>query len=235
MTSATWLSLASFIISLLSFGVAFSALWIVHLRRGTLKMTQPTMLFFGRDQGPQIPKLYLRTLLFSTSAKGQIIENMYVRLHAPVAGQYKFDFWAYSEKDKISRGSGLFVSQSGVVCDNHFMLRSGVSGSDTPFPVPEFLFWAGEYTAEVFANILGRSSAVRLVQIQFTVNGQQAGEMSQLRDAGIFFDLDSETRSYVGHLESRIEKSSDAWKKFAAIIGADPASRFGPFGPDTDA
>jgi len=39
----------------------------------------------------------------------------------------------------------------------------------------------------------------------------------------------------VGHLESRIEKSSDAWKKFAAIIGADPASRFGPFGPDTDA
>jgi len=53
---------------------------------------------------------------------------------APVAGPYKFDFWAYSEKDKISRGSGLFVSQSGVVCDNHFMLRSGVSGSDTNFP-----------------------------------------------------------------------------------------------------
>ena len=74
MTSATWLSLASFVISLASFGVAVSALWIVHLRRGTLKMTQPTMLFFGRDQGPQIPKLYLRTLLFRPC--GRISENI---------------------------------------------------------------------------------------------------------------------------------------------------------------
>jgi len=149
MTSATWLSLASFVISLASFGVAFSALWIVHLRRGTLKMTQPTMLFFGRDQGPQIPKRYLRTLLLSTSTKGQIIENMYVRLQGPVAGPYKFDFWAYSEKDKISRGSGLFVSQSGVVCDNHFMLRSEASHGDNHLLVPEFVFLASEYTVEV--------------------------------------------------------------------------------------
>lgn len=206
MTFATTLSLASFVISFASFGVAFSALWIVHLRRGTLKMTQPTMLFFGRDQRPQIPKLYLQTLLFSTSAKGQIIENMYIRLHAPAGGPYRFDFWAYSEKDKISRGSGLFVSQSGVVCDNHFLLRFDIPTNDNQLPVPEFLFWPGEYTAEVFAKVLGRSRADRLMQVQFTVSGQQAGEISQLRDAGIFLDLDSETNSYVGHVERHPKK-----------------------------
>jgi hypothetical protein len=97
----------------------------------------------------------LRTLLFSTSAKGQIIENVYIRVHAPVGGPHKFDFWAYSEKDKISRGSGLFVSQSGVVCDNHFMLKpsesSSISGNH--LSVPEFLFWAGEYRVECARQI----------------------------------------------------------------------------------
>ena len=156
---------------------------------------------------------------------------MYIRLHAPVVtGPYKFDFWAYSEKDKISRGSGLFVSQSGVVCDNHFMLRFGASnsdkhlplpqfGSDDHFPVPQFLFWPGEYTVEVFANVLGRSTAAQLMRLKFTISGQQAGKMSQRSDAGIFFDLDSETCSYVGHFETRIGKSLDVWRRFGEAAG----------------
>lgn len=207
MTFTVELALGSLVISVASFAVAFSALWVVHLRRGMLKMTQPTMLFFGRDQGSQFPKLFLRTLLFSTSARGQIIENMYIRLHAPTGGPHKFDFWAYSDKDKISRGSGLFVSQSGVVCDNHFMLRSSVPIVINGLPVPEVLFWSGEYTLEVFAKVLGKLNPDRLMQLQFTINGQQAAEMVQLSDAGIFFDLDAETRIYVGHLERAASQS----------------------------
>lgn len=86
------------------------------------------------------------------------------------------------------------------------MLRFDIPTNDNQLPVPEFLFWPGEYTAEVFAKVLGRSRADRLMQVQFTVSGQQAGEISQLRDAGIFLDLDSETNSYVGHVERHPKK-----------------------------
>lgn len=201
MTLAVGLSAASLAISVASLAVACWALWIVHLRPGALKMTQPTMIFFGRDRGSQIPKLFLRALLFSTSARGQIVENMYIRLLAPVAGPHKFDFWTYGEKDKLSRGSGLFVSQSGAVWDNHFMLRPKVASLANGLPVPEVLFWPGEYTLEVFAKLLAKSSADKIMQLRFSINGQQNAEMIQLSDAGLFFDLDVETGTYIGHVE----------------------------------
>ena len=50
-------------------------------------MTQPTLIFFGPDTPVQgvglknpLPKIYLRTLLFSTSKRGRIVENMHVAL-----------------------------------------------------------------------------------------------------------------------------------------------------------
>lgn len=68
-------------------------------------------------------------------------------------------------------------------------------------PVPEVLFWPGEYTLEVFAKLLVKSSADKIMQLRFSINGQQNAEMIQLSDAGLFFDLDVETGTYIGHVE----------------------------------
>jgi hypothetical protein len=205
MSFATALATLSIAISVSSLGASLYTLWVVHLRRGSLRMTQPVMLFLGRDQGPSTPKLWLRTLLFSTSARGQIIENLFLRVHAPVAGPYMFDFWVYGEKGHLSRGSGLFVGQTGVVHDNHFMQRRGTT---------DFLFWSGDYRVEVFAGVLGKQHPERLMEVRFTVDGEQAAKMVQLQDAGMFFDWDPEARTYSGHLESRTANNLEVWKRF---------------------
>lgn len=118
---------------------------------------------------------------------------MFLRVHAPVAGPFTFDFWAYGDKERISRGSGLFVGQTGVVHDNHFMLR--------PEAAEGFLFWPGAYRIEVFAGILGARRPQKLMEVSFSVDAQQSAELVQMIDAGMFFDWDAEAHSYRGHVD----------------------------------
>lgn len=75
----------SITISALALGVSSVTAWLTLFRRGTVKMTQPTVIYFGpdaprsRNVSPP-PKVYLRTLLFSTSKRGRVIESMHVTL-----------------------------------------------------------------------------------------------------------------------------------------------------------
>ncbi len=52
------------------------------------------------------------------------------------------------------------------------------------------------------------------MQVKFTLDKQQAEKMDRLTDAGIFFDWNPETSSYVGHLESRTQKTLEVWERF---------------------
>ena len=70
----------SIIISALAFIVSALTAWLSLFHRGTIKMTQPTIFFLGPDGTSGPPKIFLRTLLFSTSKKGRILENMYIKL-----------------------------------------------------------------------------------------------------------------------------------------------------------
>ena len=87
----------------------------------------------------------LRTLLFSTSKRGRIVENMYVALSRNEARQ-NFNIWVYGEGDKLVRGSGLFVGETGVATNHHFL---------APKDGSSFGFAAGRYRVEVFAHLLG--------------------------------------------------------------------------------
>lgn len=73
-------------------------------------MTQPTTIFFGsdgirRNGEPSGPKVFLRSLLYSTSKRGQMIESMHVTLRRGESSQ-NFSIWVYGE-DRLARGSGL--------------------------------------------------------------------------------------------------------------------------------
>lgn len=105
---------------IVSGGVAYLTL----LRKGHVRMTRPSVVFLGPDAGNRdtnslIPKVYLRTMLYSTAKQGAVIASMFVKVTRGETVQ-TFNIWVYGE-DKLYRGSGLFIGEQGVVCNHHFL------------------------------------------------------------------------------------------------------------------
>lgn len=93
-------------ISVLALLISGTTLWLTHLWRGALKMTRPTVVFFGPDGNEGgISKVFLRTLLYSTGKRGIVLEHLFIRLRRGET-QQNFNVWVYGEKD-LARGSGL--------------------------------------------------------------------------------------------------------------------------------
>ena len=159
---STVIALLSVFISVLSLAVSGAALWFTWLRRGRLSMTKPTVIFFGYDPEPRLtPKIFLRTLLYSTSAKGQVVENMYVKL-CGTGSEQVFSFWGYGETHDPVRGSGLFVGQTGVALNHQFVLST---------QHPGYQFAEGLYSIVVFVRVVGKSSSIKLNEISLTLSG----------------------------------------------------------------
>lgn len=180
-------------LSTASFIVSAYTLWIAHLRRGRLQMTQPMMIFVGRDD-PMTPKFWLRTLLFSSGSKGHVIENMILRVRDPLGAAHNFDFWTYEDNGKQQRGSGLHIGNEGIVLNSNFLLRENRE---------QFYFITGEWILELVVRVLGIKKSFSLKTVTITINGQQSAEIIQILDLGIFFDWDAQNSLYVGHAERR--------------------------------
>src|SRR6266849_6487943 len=114
----------SITVSVLALAVSSVTAWLTLFPRGTVKMTQPTVIFFGpdnprsRDETP-LPKVFLRTLLFATSKRGRIVESMHVSLSRNEA-QQNFSIWVYGD-ERLVRGSRLFVGETGIAVNHHFL------------------------------------------------------------------------------------------------------------------
>ena len=108
MDRSTIIALLGVVISVLSLSISGTAFLFTWLRRGRVSMMRPTIIFFGYDAAPRerTPKIFLRTLLYATSAKGQIVEAMYVKLCRGRSEQI-FSFWGYGETNKLTAGGGL--------------------------------------------------------------------------------------------------------------------------------
>ena len=112
----------SIVVSVPALAISVATAWLTLFRRGTVRMTQPTTIYFGADASSSpSPKVYLRTLLYSTAKRGQIIESMFVKLRRGESIQ-TFNIWVYGE-GSLARGSGLYVGENGVTC-NHVQVRS---------------------------------------------------------------------------------------------------------------
>ncbi len=144
-------------------------------------MTQPTLLYFGpdgsQDSAPGAPKVFLRTLLHSSSKRGNLVENMYVTLRRGESSQ-NFSVWVYRDHGVLSRGSGLYVGHEGVALDHHFLLPSDGTQYD---------FRAGQYTVDVYVKLARRPRASRLGSIR-TELPEPIATSAASRGYGIFFD-----------------------------------------------
>lgn len=139
-----WIPVGISSVALLISGVTA---WLSYFQRGKLRMTQPTLVFFGPDgknnDGPK-SKVYLRTLLYSTSRRGHVIESLWVVTECSTSKQ-TFSIWTYGE-ERLMRGSGLFVGPEGKTLNHHFLLPRG---SD------DFVFVPGMYKVRIFAKCIG--------------------------------------------------------------------------------
>jgi hypothetical protein len=198
------MSAAALAVSILALLVSAATVWLTLFRRGTVKMTQPTVIFFGPD-GPKSkrsgssPKVFLRTLLFSTSKRGRIIENMYVTLSCEDISQ-DFDVWAYGERNDLVRGSGLFVGETGVEANHHFL----ISRERKPFA-----FISGTYSLQVFVHLLGERNRKLLLSQTLSVSDDEADLIGE-QNAGLYFDWVSGKNRYVTHID---EEQKSFWEK----------------------
>lgn len=166
----------SILISSGAFVVSCLTAWLT-LRRGTLRMTRPTVIYLGADHpSPERHKIFLRALLYTTAKRGLVVENMYATFsHGP--SKQIFNVWVYGD-DKLLRGSGIFVDDRGVVVNHHFLTPLGAKTQ----------FIQGRSLLEVHAKIVGRRSSVRLLSQELEITQGQAMEMHR-DNIGLYFDL----------------------------------------------
>ncbi|MEQ1793406.1 MAG: hypothetical protein ABL970_04365 [Nitrospira sp.] len=152
--------------------------------------------FFGqdsprlRDETP-LPKVFLRTLLFSTSKRGRVIESIHVALSRNETHQ-NFNIWVYGD-DKLVRGSGWFVGENGVATNHHFL---------TPKDGSSFRFTEGRYRFEVFAHLLGDKGRTLLFSQILEITSDVAAQLEE-PSTGLYFDWGPDSSRYIPHLDKR--------------------------------
>jgi len=182
-------------ISILALSISAVTAWLTLFRGGTIKMTQPTVIFFGPDPGradeSPLPKVFLRALLFATSKRGRVIESMYVALSRNETRQ-NFNIWVYGN-EKLARGSGLFVGETGVEANHYFLIpRDGST----------FHFTEGRYRMDVFAKLLG-DRAQMLLFSQILEIPRETAALLEKPDAGLYFDWGPDSSRYLQHVDRR--------------------------------
>ena len=186
---SSWLSLT---ISCLALGISGITAWLTFFRKGKLLMTQPTVVFFGPDKNEH-DKVYLRTLLYSTAKKGQLLESMHITLHRSESKQ-NFNIWVYGDKGNLKRGSGLFVPQDGVTFDHHFLLpKDGAS----------YKFLSGNYRVNIYAKIVGKKS-YELMSLKLHITEEQGKQLTEPY-TGIYFDWGPDQQEYYSHIDTKPE------------------------------
>lgn len=182
-------------VSLLSLGVSGTTMYYTWLRRGRLAMTRPNVVFFGYEAAGNRPtaKIFLRTLLYSSSTQGKMVERMFVKLlrqgKDQGAKEQVFGFWGHGWTTELSPGSGLYVGQTGVSSNHHFTLSMNQ---------PAYDFTAGDYTLQIFAQQPGETAPAMLSEIKLTVDDERAKALAQRK--GVLFVLEPDTQKYVGQV-----------------------------------
>src|ERR1700756_5347256 len=183
-------------VSVLALAVSSATAWLTLFRRGSIKMTQPTVIYFGPDRArrkerPAPPKIYLRTLLFATARRGRVIESMHVTLARNEARQ-TFNIWVHGD-ERLVRGSGLFVGDTGVAANHHFL---------APPDGTSFSFSEGAYRLELFAKLLGDPRPKKLLSQRLEITRDLATALAEPR-TGLYFDWGPDSECYLPHVEIR--------------------------------
>lgn len=188
------MDIVSLIVSVIALSASLFTLWFTILRRGSVCCTRPSYLAFTYDflNGQEIPyaKIFLRTLLFSTSKRGLVVENLFLRVREGKRCE-EFLFWGYGDENLV-RGSGIFVPESGIVANHHF----------NPIGTGNlFKFSIGVYKLELVAKIVGKKSLFSLWSTSFNITEDAFDPIN--RSTAIEFNWSSEQNGYIASVRKR--------------------------------
>lgn len=188
------MELLNTVLSAAALSVSATTAWLTLFRRGRVQMTQPTVIFFGLDggrpphRGPKA-KVFLRTLLFSPAKRGSLVESMYITLQRESVSQ-SFNVWVYGDGERLSRGSGLFIPETGIATNHHFLL---------PENIARFDFVVGDYLLRVFAKTVGERTPRLMFSQTLAVTPEIEEGLAEF--AGVYFDWSADVAAYTPHLE----------------------------------
>lgn len=119
---------------------------------------------------------------------------------APLPGQVavecgthqNFNIWVYGD-EKLVRGSRLFVGETGVAANHHFL---------APRDASSFRFTEGSYRLEVFAHFLGDKVPTRLFFQALEISREIASSLTE-HSAGLYFDWGPDSAHYLPHVEKK--------------------------------
>ena len=151
----------SLIISALALGLSGLTAWLTLLRKGELKITQPTPLLLDYEKG--FARVSFYTMIYSSAFRGQIIESMHVIVKQNNI-EHQFNNWAYSQ-DSRAYASGCYIKPEGVPQNHQF-----ITSEDN------IVFNTGDITIEVYARLPSKTEAHLLKSIKLTIpeNQQQS-------------------------------------------------------------
>jgi hypothetical protein len=89
------------------------------------------------------------------------------------------------------RGSGLFVGETGVEANHHFLVHT----NELPFA-----FIPGRYRIYVYAHLLGDVSRKLLFSQVLDVSPENADALGE-HGTGLYFDWAPEKKQYVTHID----------------------------------
>jgi hypothetical protein len=104
-----------------------------------------------------------------------------------------FNIWVYGEREKLVRGSGLFVGETGVSANHHFL---------APEDGNSFRFTEGHYKLDVFAHLLGDAKPIQLFSQALDISRDIATALQE-KSAGLYFDWGPDSSRYLPHVEKR--------------------------------
>jgi hypothetical protein len=138
--------------------------------------------------------------------RGRVIESMHVAVSRNETHQ-NFNIWVYGD-EKLVRGSGLFVGETGVAANHHFLTPRDGSG---------FRFTEGRYRLEVFAHLLGDKNKTKLFSQTLEISPETGAALAE-PGAGLYFDWGPDSSRYLPHVEKR-PPSPDP-EDFLKLLGA---------------
>lgn len=186
------MAIASFVVSLASISIAGTTAWLTLWQRGTVKMVRPSQIAFLDARGTDGPKVWFRTLMYSTSRRGRVVESMYVRLRRGES-QQNFSFWVCGEKGDLAGGCGQFIDHTGIALNHHFVLPKDGS---------KFEFLPGDYVLDVFATFVGNGSPQLLASIALHLTEPHAQSLKS-PDENVYFDWWPDSARYNAHIVRR--------------------------------
>lgn len=183
-------------ISVLALAISFVTAWLTFFRRGTVKMTRPTFIAFAWDTSPgqktSFPKVFIRTLLFATSKRGCVVESIHVSLSRNESYQ-SFNIWAYGV-ERLERGSGLFVGETGIATNHHFL---------PPWGESSFRFIEGRYRLDIFARLTNDKVQKLLFSQDLEISKEEGIELENPNTA-LYFDWGPDSSRYLTHVKKEL-------------------------------